>query len=316
MDRSNRGTREASSARSASAPRIAGRRRKILLHIARAALLLVVGFAPLAASALSLGDLQVRSYLGRALDARIALGGTDAAALEDDCFAIVPPSRSGIPAIERGELKLERAGDATVLRVRTAAALGEPAMMLAIRASCPGQQGMVLREYPVLLDPAPVAVALPLAAAPAIRPSPSVANDSRGEARAHSAVPADGAAKPAHRKHAAARKHASSKAPTHRRTQGGGFLLKLSGPRVDLAATRSMDDAARAKLRDELAVLDSDDAVATMLAMRDRMRRLESQVADLQLRLSRLDEAAARGTAAKPSTASTPRASCGTCTLT
>jgi hypothetical protein len=304
MDRSNRGTREAFSARIASAPPAAGRRRKILLHIARAALLVVVGFAPLAASAISLGDLEVRSYLGRALDARIALGGADVAGLEDDCFAIVPPSRSGIPAIERGTLKLERAGDATVLRVRTASALDEPALMLGIRASCPGHPGMVLREYPVLLDPAPVAVALPLAASIAPRASSSTANDSRAQAPTAAHRPA----KAAHRKHAASRKHASGGAPAHHRSHGHGFMLKLSGPRVDLAASRSMDDASRAKLREELAVLDSDDAMATMLAMRDRMRRLESQVAELQLRVSRMTEAPAQSSVARQPATQPPMA--------
>jgi hypothetical protein len=173
----------------------------------------------------------------------------------------------------------------------------EPAMMLGIRASCPGTQGGVLREYGVLLDPVrtaaaaagPEALALPVVERAAVVSGPAVREPARtlGESSG-AAVKRTPARHTAAVKKRSARNEAShGHAPVHR-PAGDAFVLKLSGPRIDLAKSRTMDEAARAKLRERLVTLDADDEMATLLAMHDRMRRLESEVAALQLRVSQL----------------------------
>ena len=72
-----------------------------------------------------------------------------------------------------------------------------------------------------------------------------------------------------------------------------GFRLRLSAPVMDLAPSRGMDDRKRAALRERLLVLEGDDRTAAMLAMRDRIRRLESQVSELQLKLAAMPAAVA-----------------------
>ncbi len=67
---------------------------------------------------------------------------------------------------------------------------------------------------------------------------------------------------------------------------GPGFVLRLSSAEVDMSRTRSVDDRTRAQLRDRQLVLDSDDQVAALLALRNSVRQLESKVAELQLKLS------------------------------
>jgi hypothetical protein len=66
----------------------------------------------------------------------------------------------------------------------------------------------------------------------------------------------------------------------------GRFALRLSGTEIDLTRSRGIDDAQRAKLRERLLVLDNDDQVSALLALRDSMKRLEGRVAELQLKLS------------------------------
>jgi hypothetical protein len=53
-----------------------------------------------------------------------------------------------------------------------------------------------------------------------------------------------------------------------------------------MSRSRLIDDRARAQLRDRQLVLDSDDQVAALLALRNSVRRLETKVAELQLKLS------------------------------
>jgi len=70
------------------------------------------------------------------------------------------------------------------------------------------------------------------------------------------------------------------------------MVLRLSSPEVDLSRSRNIDDAARAKLRERLLVLDNDDQVAALLSLRDSLKRLEGRVAELQLKLSTLPASA------------------------
>lgn len=64
------------------------------------------------------------------------------------------------------------------------------------------------------------------------------------------------------------------------------FSLRLSSGEIDLTRSRGIDDAQRAKLRERLLVLDNDDQVSALLALRDSLKRLEGRVAELQLKLS------------------------------
>jgi outer membrane biosynthesis protein TonB len=64
------------------------------------------------------------------------------------------------------------------------------------------------------------------------------------------------------------------------------FVLRLSAPELDLGRTKGMDEKSRARLRDRQLVLDVDDQVAAFLALRDSVRKLETRVAELQLKLS------------------------------
>jgi pilus assembly protein FimV len=90
---------------------------------------------------------------------------------------------------------------------------------------------------------------------------------------------------------------AESKAPpavpkADPRSAAGGFALKLSAPEIDLSRSRGVDERMRAQLRERRLVLDADDNVAALLAMRNTVKQLEGRVAELQLKLSTLQPSA------------------------
>lgn len=66
----------------------------------------------------------------------------------------------------------------------------------------------------------------------------------------------------------------------------GDFVLKLSSPEMDLTRSRGIDERSRAQLRERLTILDADDQVAALLALQHSVKQLETQVAQLQLKLS------------------------------
>lgn len=72
------------------------------------------------------------------------------------------------------------------------------------------------------------------------------------------------------------------------RPSSGGFVLKLSGNDLDVSRSRGVDDRVRAQLRERLMVLESDDQVAAMLALRSRLSQLEARVNELQLKLAQM----------------------------
>ena len=362
------------------------------------AILWAAGLASLApdAGALALGDAEVRSTLGEALDLRIPVTVSRGESIEVACFSL---ARTGatpdIPRLGEARISLERSAQGARLRIRSATPVNEPALVIGVVASCPGQTGESQREYSILLDPRPATAAPPRATIPAEAARPaveaprsiaatliarigdtlaSIANaifprnrsakrtyiealrdtnpplatladddpipvdtpialpDLRTFARGRSVSPTQLASAPraepgAARESAAARptppqretaprraerappvtaaaprerpplvaeqtreeRRAAAASATPRpppRERAPGFQLKLSSVEVDLARSRAIDDRLRAQLRDRQLVLDVDDQVSAVLALRNSVRQLESRVAELQLKLA------------------------------
>ena len=371
--------------------------------------------AAIPAHALVLGEIEVRSMLGEALDARIALEQADSQVVDASCFALARAAAGDLPAIREGILTIERTGSSMALRVRSLGGMYEPAMALRVRAACPGDAGAVLRQYTILLDPRPGTQVVPappvlerglpgsatelrveatdaatgnaagsianLRARPgdslrsiaaAVFPrnrqaqsqylaalreaNPAIAAHAGNEALpegtvialpdlrtyARAAIDASRAApqrvrgepaeaKPARetrakpageapaRNTAAPRAVAPASSGTAASTPSGNrataasgsrsgdtFVLKLSSSEVDLSRTRAVDERVRSQLRERLLVLDSDDQVAALLAMRNSLRQLESRVNELQLKLAAMPPSLATARPAEPPPVVTP----------
>lgn len=127
------------------------------------------------ASALGLGELNVRSSLGQPLHATVTLLGTTAETTAD-CFSI-GASDGGIPALPRTQLSLLPSGDGAVLHIRTRQPVNEPIAQFVLISDC---ETRLRRDYTVLLDPPVQASPATISqAVPADTPPPEAAPASR-----------------------------------------------------------------------------------------------------------------------------------------
>ena len=115
----------------------------------------IAGWSP-SADAVGLGNLDVRSYLGEPLNLRIGVITQQNEEIETGCFAVInaPGSEANVSRREV-RLTLVETRNSRYLEVRGTNAFNEPIGRLSIRAGCQADSGVV-RDYPLLLDPAPL----------------------------------------------------------------------------------------------------------------------------------------------------------------
>jgi phage tail protein X len=126
-----------------------------------------------AASALTLGEIEVHSALAEPFDATIAVDSSSGAKGGSECFTM-GRAPGGVPGLARPTFAFETTAAGSRVRIRTKAAVNEPAVALRVNAACPGE-GRVTRDYYLLLD-VRSASSLPLrgtAAENAVRTTPS-----------------------------------------------------------------------------------------------------------------------------------------------
>jgi hypothetical protein len=125
------------------------------------------------AHAVGLAELDVRSYLGEPLNLRIGIIAQPGEELDASCFAVISPS-SGEPAIVRKDVRvtLVESKSARFLQLTGTNAYNEPIARLSVRAACKSESGVV-RDYAILLDPAPLLT--PTAGKLVVDTSPSTA---------------------------------------------------------------------------------------------------------------------------------------------
>lgn len=108
------------------------------------------------ADAVGLGNIEVRSYLGEPLNLRIGVITQQNEEIETGCFAVINAPGSETNVSRRDvRLTLVETKNSRYLEVRGTNAFNEPIGRLAIRAGCQADSGVV-RDYPLLLDPAPL----------------------------------------------------------------------------------------------------------------------------------------------------------------
>jgi pilus assembly protein FimV len=154
-----------------------------------AAVPLLAGLLPLAAGALGLGEITLRSALNQPFVAEIPVTAESADELNQLTVQLAPAAtfeRFGLDRprfLDDLSFQVQREGSRAVVRVTSAQPVSEPFVSLLLDVGWP--QGRLLREYTVLLDPpafaarpeaspaaAPPAAAGPAPAAPAIRRAP------------------------------------------------------------------------------------------------------------------------------------------------
>jgi len=247
-----------------------------------------------------MGDIDVRSQLGRPLLASVALLGATADTTSD-CFSIGASADSIAPPL-RAKLSMARAGDETRLVIRTSLPVNDPIVQFVLVSDC---EVRLQREYVVLLDPPAVTV-------PALNEDAASAAAQTGPAPV--AVPARPVAhprraahRPSRRAPASAARHAKTSTPqrttlrTHAEPKAGAPRLVLSG-KDDITSLSGAPVALRLDTRlPDLTLPRPERLTATELsdentALGRKLAHLEAQLAALQRRNDEL-EAARRATA-------------------
>ena len=169
---------------------------------------------------------------------------------------------------------------------------------------------------PPLVEPPPrKSEPAPAKAEPPARKSEATPAPKKTDSQPPKAAPAPKAEPPAKKADAPAPKAEAPKAPAEppapakaatKGQPGGEFVLRLSSPELDLSRSSAMDEKLRAQMRERLLLLDSDDQISALLSMRNNLRALENQVAQLQQRLLAADpaggSASGTGSAGAPGT--------------
>ena len=119
------------------------------------------------ALALALGEPEVRSPLGEALDVRIPVTLAKGESIEPACFKLSQEPSAEVSRLTSARVSLERSARGTFLRIRSEDAATEPALAVGIVAACAGQAADYRRDYALLVDPRTPARAAPHAPAAA-----------------------------------------------------------------------------------------------------------------------------------------------------
>ena len=148
---------------------IAVTRRKIPVNFATSCMFCML--FTVSAFASSLGELEIRSYLGQPLNLRVGIKAAADEVLDAACFAIASTANDSTTASTTESTILPRDMGITLVETRAARYLelrgklgfNEPVAKLSLRSGCKDEQ-TTTRDYVVLLDPFPI-IATPVTTA-------------------------------------------------------------------------------------------------------------------------------------------------------
>ena len=243
------------------------------------------------ARALALGELVLNSRLGQPLRAQLALTTGPGEAVDESCIALAKPagaSENQIPSLTKAKFSVEASGTGQLIRIGTLHAISEPVLRLVLQINCDGQANMS-REFMLLLDPPDYAAS--------VEGTPAIVerNPQASEETANDVPPLRAATQPQGlQSPAPARVTAQTKAvdavprkpPRKTANRPEVFRLRLSTDAIDLSASSKMTAAERLQLREKQLLLEADDQVATILTLKDRIKQLETQLAEVNLKVS------------------------------
>ena len=249
------------------------------------------------ASAVGLGDLRGSPSLGQGLKLEIDLIGATKAALDANCFRLVPPTAANeLPWLRRAIFSVQQ-GKTPVLEIRSELPLREPVLQLVVELGC-GHD--ISREYIVLaspaMDTAPVSrplaqvVVEPMSSQVATRPPrssrPQAIDRPKPAPRLSDPVPQPAPG----RKAKAEKRPAESGLPDRVILPAGDDVgdpsLRLSTEFSSMSG-KGVTEAQREVLRLEYGMLIAlHDQATTQLAAAEKLRVMESTLGELQQRTS------------------------------
>lgn len=246
--------------------------------LAPIATLVTVLLAPLPGAAFSLGEITVQSYLGDPFRATIPMQTAPDEEVDITCLSLAPPPQSeGMVYLRHAQFSLSRQGGTWQLLISGNNALNEPYLSIFIQSGCQ-EQGRLVREYTVLIDPAtyvemPQAMEkAPAASKQTVLPATPTASSTPSWASSGHAV----RSKTKHAPPAIARKKVvSHTAPPKDR-------LKVVSGVGEAPATPGQTEKERMQQREKELTKELDDKTAQFLAMQAQLAKLESKLSEMQ----------------------------------
>lgn len=234
--------------------------------------------APLPVAAFSLGEISVQSYLGEPFRATIPVQTGPGEEVDISCLSLAPPTQAeGMVYLRHAQFSLSRQGSAVQLLISGNNPLNEPYLSVFIQSGCQ-DQGRLVREYTVLIDPATYAevpqtmAKEPVAARPAtLAPSPAAGPVPSRAGHRHAAR---AKAKPG--SPTMARKKVVSQA-----TPSKDRLKVVSGV-GEAPAAPGQTEKERMQQREKELTKELDDKTAQFLAMQAQLVKLESKLSEMQ----------------------------------
>jgi hypothetical protein len=253
--------------------------------LAPLATLVTALLAPLPGAALSLGEINVQSYLGDPFRAMIPLQTAPGEEVDITCLSLAPPPPAdGMVYLRHAKLSLSKQGGAWQLVVSGSNALNEPYISVVIQSGCQ-EQGRVMREYTILIDPATY-TAVPQAMEE--KPAATEEKPTAGEQPALPTSKATGASPSRASIGHAARameKHSTpaiSREKLARRAAPSKDRLKVVSGIGEAPARPEQTEKERLQQREKELTRELDDKTAQFLAMQAQLATLESKLAEMQ----------------------------------
>lgn len=252
----------------------------------------------------TIGDIDVRSRLGERFFAAVPVQSERA--LDPNCIRVAPSRAApdGADALSGARVRVNPTGAVESVIIETAGAVNSPVVGLRLEVGCTNP---VVRDFVVLGEvvPAPVAQVAPVTARPVAPRAAAPRAPVRARAPARAAPPVQAAAAPA-----PAARTAAPAAKTEVRVIGSDLIPKApvvtqhsGAPAAPMAAApapatpTAITDQEGQKRIAELRAR-SDDHVASMLALEDRLSLLQKQAELLKAQLEQVAAAEAAGAGA------------------
>lgn len=254
-------------------------------------------------SAVGFGELRGQPVLGERLAVAVELLGAGKPTPDASCFHIVPPvGGSDLPSLKKAAFAV-RPGSPTLLEIRSDAPLREPIMQLAVELGC-GYD--ISRVYVLLASPAlekPRASDQP----PAIMPPAAISSAGERRSASSSTPPLAPPPRMVPKKMALPRPAATLPDRLMLSGGGGGEDLSLRLATEFVVRDEPLKEAQRDILRLEFRMLMAmNEQAATQLAAAEKLRNMESTLAELRQQAAAFAQRVEREEKVPPASALAP----------
>lgn len=270
----------------------------------RTALCAMLALLPCTAQAIQIGEVETASKLGEPLRVEVAITSAQNEPFDSSCISLVTPDANAEDAnhyLTSGDVKLSIPNDGKPrILLSSHKPFNEVFAKFKLQVKCQGQ-GSIAKTYTVLPDINNYATQ-PESSTPVAEPATTLASHAVPENLPIISAPPTGLAtataanviidKPTPqpiKRPRQVRQVANSTRPIRRTRTPGVFQLKISGDPLDASRIGKISEEERTLLLAQQRLLDSDDQMASILALQNQVKQLQDDIGDLRAKFAQLD---------------------------